>query len=304
MKRVSLRAAVLLAVVSCVATATSAAAADTLERIRQSGRLTLGYRGDAPPFAARSESGAPIGYSIALCRTIADAVKSELRLPALAVEWVPVTAENRFGAVASGTIDVLCGADTVTIGRRHDVAFSIPIFPGGIAALLRADAPARLREALRGRGQTLNPTWRANATQALRSRAFAVVAGTRSEQWLTQRIDDLEVLTKILPVSSYETGVDAVVGRRADALFGERAIVLDLARRHANSRDLIVLDRMFTSEPLALTLPPNDDRFRLLVDRTLSHLYGSAEFGGLYRTWFAEPDEGTMNFFRLNTLPD
>ena len=50
--------------------------------------------------------------------------------------------------------------------------------------------------------------------------------------------------------------------------FGDRPILLDAAQRSASSGDLVVLDRLFTVEPLALALERGDEDFRLLVDRT------------------------------------
>ena len=276
----------------------------TLDRIRDTGRIRLGYRTDARPFSYRDESGTAAGYSIALCQQIADAVKSELQVATLAVEWVPLAAEGRFRAARQGTIDLLCGADTVTLERRSEVAFSIPIFPGGIGALLRSDAPLRLREVLSGRGQTFRPTWRASASQVLQARAFSAVTGTTAEKWLAGRINDLSVLTTIVPVDVYDAGVDALLARRVDALFGERAILLDTARRHNGGRDLVVIDRLFTYEPLALALAPHDEPFRLFVDRTLARFYASGSLGALYTKWFGEPDESAVTFFRWNTLSD
>ena len=81
-------------------------------------------------------------------------------------------------------------------------------------------------------------------------------------------------------------------------------MLLDAARRHASAGDLTSIDRLFTYEPLALAFGRGDEEFRLLVDRTLSRLYGSADMGGLYTKWFGEPDESTLSFFRWNTLPD
>jgi len=88
------------------------------------------------------------------------------------------------------------------------------------------------------------------------------------------------------------------------SLFGERAILMDAARRHASSRDLTVVDRLFTFEPLALALGRGDDDFRLAVDRALSRIYRSGEIGGLYTDVFGEPDENALAFFRWNALPD
>jgi len=128
-----------------------------------------------------------------------------------------------------------------------------------------------------------------------------VVAGTTAETWLNQRRADLKVESKVAPVAGYEAGVQAVLDRQANAFFAERAVLLDAARR---GRNLTVIDRLFTYEPIALTMARGDEDFRLLVDRALSHLYGSAGFGAMYTRWFGEPDEAALTFFRWNALMD
>jgi polar amino acid transport system substrate-binding protein len=276
----------------------------TLDRIRDSGRIRLGYRADARPFSYTGDHGDATGYSVAICQQVADAIKRELQLPALALDWVPVTPQERFHAAQQGTIDLLCGADTITLERRAQVAFSTPIFPGGIGTMVRADTPAALRDVLSGKGQTFRPTWRAAATQILQAKAFSAVSGTTAEQWLTKRINELQVVTTVVPSSSYNAGIAALRGRQVDALFGERAILLDAARRDASARDLVVLDRLFTSEPLALAMGANDDGFRLIVDRTIARLHTSGELVALYTKWFGEPDQSTVTFFRWNALSE
>ncbi len=282
----------------------AAVSAGTLDRLRAAARIRLGYRVDARPFSYKDESGQAAGYAVALCQKIADAVKAEPGLGTLAVEWVPVTVDKRFAAVQQGEIDLFCGPDAITLAARRDVAFSIPVFPGGVGALLRADAPVRLREVLSGRPPAPTPIWRANAAQILQARTFAVVAGTATEKWLAGRARDLDVVAKVAPVNGNDAGVQAVLDRRADVFFAERSILLDAARRSPSPGELLVIDRMFTYSPLALTFRRGDDDFRLLVDRTLSRLYGSGEIGGLYAKWFGEPDENAMTFFRWNTLPE
>src|ERR1044071_7981026 len=183
--------AVALGSMAPLAVVTAAAEDSTTARIRATGRLTLGYRADARPFAYTDDSGLPAGYSIALCQTVANQVKRDLRMPALNVEWKPVAFDERFRSLRLGQIDLLCGADTdesglpagysialcqtvanqakrdlrmpalnvewkpvafderfrslrlgqidllcgaytLTLGRRSEADFSIPIFPGGI----------------------------------------------------------------------------------------------------------------------------------------------------------------------------
>lgn len=304
MKRAPIAAAVIAAAAAFTVAHAQTPTTGALARIADAGRVKLGYRVDARPFSYRGDSGDPTGYSVALCEKVAGAIKEHLRNPKLVTEWVPVTSSDRFEAVRDRRIDILCGADTVSIERRKIVAFSIPIFPGGIGVLLRSDAPVRLKNVLSGKGQTFHPTWRASASEVLQFKAFTVVSSTTADTWLRDRIDDLKVVTTVAPVATYEAGMDAVVQRRADALFGERAILLDMAARRASSKDVIVLDRLFTYEPLAFALPAGDEPFRLIVDRTLTQFYTFGPLGGLYTKWFGEPDASAITFFRWSAIPE
>jgi polar amino acid transport system substrate-binding protein len=281
------------------------ALAGTLERVREAGKLVLGYRTDARPLSYRDEAGNAAGYSVALCQKIAEQVKSDLGLASLGVEWTPVMLADRFNAVQQGKVDILCEADAETLGRRKDVAFSIPILPSGIGALLRADAAAALRFVLAQGRPPSNPVWRGSpARTVLERKTFSVVAGTTSEPWLAGRLGAFQLDASVVPVASYDAGIRRVLDRNSDVLFGDRPILLDAARRNASTGDLIVLDRLFTYEPVALVLARNDDDFRLVLDRTLSQLYGSSEFLDLYGKWFGPPDENALTFFRQTALPE
>ena len=251
-----------------------AKATTTLERVRSSGTLKLGYRIDARPFSYQ-EPNKPAGYSIDLCQHLADMVKSEMNLPALQVQWVPVTVESQLTAVERHDIDVMCGSVSVTLERRKQVDFSSPIFPGGVGVVTRSNAPKQLRNILAGQAQDYRPTWRAVALNVLREQTFVTVPGTTGEAWLEQRQQELQVASRTGTVPNYETGIKAVLAGQAGGFFAERAALLDEVRRNPSSDDLIVIDRQFTYEPLALAIARGDDDFRLLVDRSLSRFFNA-----------------------------
>jgi len=284
--------------------ATAEAAAGTLDRIRQTGKLTLGYRADARPFAFKDEAGNASGYSVALCQRVAEQVKADLGLAALRVEWVPVTLEGRYGALQQGSVDLLCGAETATLERRKEVAFSIPIFPGGIGAILRSDSSSALRQILMKGKAAHRPLWRATPAQILEQQTFSIIRGTTGEKWLAGRIDKLHLTVKVVPVDSYDAGIRGVIDRSADVFFGDRAILLDAAKRSPSTRDLIVLERSFTAEALALGLQRGDEDFRLVVDRALSRQFMADDFGDLYAKWFGKADEDVLMFFQMSALPE
>jgi ABC-type amino acid transport substrate-binding protein len=279
------------------------AAPATLERVRAEGRITLGYRADARPFSYQDESGKPAGYSIELCRRLADDVKTELGLAALAVEWVPLALEERFSAVQQGRVDLLCAADTASLSRMKEVSFSLPVFPGGVGVLLRTDAPPGLREVLSGRPAS-GPIWRGNPAQVVNAKTFSVVTGTTSERWLASRIDTLRLTATVVPVPDYDAGVQRVLNRTSSGFFGERAIILDAARRGPSARNLVVLDRQFTFEPIALAFQRGDEDFRVVVDGSLSRLFAAKEFEDLYAKWFGRADQDTRTFFRWSVRPE
>jgi putrescine:ornithine antiporter len=284
--------------------ADAAESTSTLDRVKKTASLKLGYREDARPFSYRDESGKAAGYSVALCEKIAEQVKAELKLPNLATEWVTVTTEGRFQSVQEGKVDLLCAADTETLTRRKDVDFSIPVYPGGIGALLRSDSSWRLRQVLTKGRAAGGPLWRASPAQILEQQTFSVVSRTTSETWLAGRLDKFQLSAKVVPVTSYEDGIRRVLDRSSNVFFGDRAILVDAAKRNPAKGDLIVLDRHFTYEPIALPLRRDDDDFRLVVDRTLSRLYGSGDFRFLYAKWFGEPDEDALKFFEKSALPE
>jgi putrescine:ornithine antiporter len=297
--------AVLCAAVAAPAPAQgpTAPASATLARIKQSSRIRFGYQPDARPFSFTDSSGKAAGFSVALCQKVADEVKAELGLTALNVEWVPTGRSERFTAVQQGKADLFCGADSETLARRQAVGFSLAVFPGGIGALLRDDAPQRLNEILNQKPPS-SPTWRASAGQLLQTQTFAVVAGTTAETWLGGKLREFKLDSKVAPVTSYDAGVKAVLDRKASVFFGDRAVLLDAVANNPQGTKLQVLDRHFTYEAFALPLPRGDEALRALVDRTLSHFYPTPEFRALYTRWFGQPTADVVAFYRWNTRPE
>ncbi|HEV2671263.1 MAG TPA: amino acid ABC transporter substrate-binding protein [Gemmatimonadales bacterium] len=286
-----------------VAQKAAAPTSATLARIKQSGKIRFGYQPDARPFSFRDQSGNAAGFTVALCHKVSDAVKAQLGLQTLTVEWVPLGPADRFAAVSTGKVDAFCAADTDTWSRRDEVDFSLAVFPGGIGALLRKDAPERLSEVLNQKPPS-SPTWRASAGQLLQTQTFTFIKGTTAEPWLAGKLNEFKLTAKVTPVAGYDDGITAVEKRRASVFFADRAILLDAIAHNPSGKDLAVLDRYFTYEAFALPLPKGDDVFSTLVNHTLSRLYPTPEFRALYVQWFGEPDATALAFYRWNTRPE
>ncbi|MFC0396972.1 putrescine-ornithine antiporter [Paraburkholderia rhizosphaerae] len=282
--------------------AQSHATNDTLQRIRQSGTINIGYLSGSRPFAYKDAAGQVTGYTIALCERVADQIKSSLGVSTLNVQWVALTAGDEIRAVRDKRVDLLCGAAD-TLVNRQSISFSIPVYAGGIGAVIRSDAPAGLRELLSGVGPS-HPLWRASPAQLLSRQTVSVVGGSPTQRWVTGKLGELDISATVVPVSSVDVGVQKVINRQSSVFFAERSLLLAVASASPSARDLTVLDRRFTTLPVAIGIARGDDDLRLLVDQTLSRLYRSPEFAGIYRRWFGELDTQARDFFRMTALPE
>jgi polar amino acid transport system substrate-binding protein len=277
-------------------------AGPTLDRIRDSGHIRFAYLPQARPFTVAGSGGAVDGYSAELCNRIAERVKSQLGLQQLAVDWVEVRADNVLQTMTGGGADVLCTPSNATLERRKQLSYSLPVFAGGIRAVVRNDAPMALRDALEAQPSTRN-VWRGSpALNMIEQTRFATVAGTSSEKWLASKVSGFKLNTATVSVPDYASGLRFLVERKIDVFFAERDVAL-AAMDDASRAKLVVLNRQLTHEPLALAIPRGDDDFRLQVDSALTDAYNSPEFSALYVKYFHKMDDATRTFFAWVTPP-
>jgi polar amino acid transport system substrate-binding protein len=273
----------------------------TLDRVRSAGKIVFGYRDDAGTMSSRDASGQPTGYAVALCGRLAEMLKANLSLPSLGVEWIAIGAG--YADLDQHRVDLVCSADEVTLAHRAAASFSIPVFPGGISALVSTGVSKDLQAALEERRPPYQPLWRGTPPPALAHRTYAALGGSTTLDVLKERLTSMRLTASVASVDSYQTGVAAVHNGQADVLFGDRAQLLEAAARSPDAKDLRVLSTHFEFASRALALARNDDDFRLAVDRALTQVYDNPQFGALYTATFGAPDAATVAFFRAAGLP-
>ena len=72
--------AALFALAICVSSAWAQAQGDTLQKIKETGTLTLGYRESSVPFSFLDAQQKPVGFSLDLCAAIADQILSLIHI--------------------------------------------------------------------------------------------------------------------------------------------------------------------------------------------------------------------------------
>ena len=262
------------------------AVAGTLDRIKADGVFKIGYRTDAQPYSYSTDAGLPAGYVVDLCREVAAAVKKQVARPDLRIEYVAVTAENRFDAVHDGRVDILCEPTTMTLSRRALVDFSLMTFVDGASVLFKADGP--------------------QSFEALSGKKVGVREGTTTEKALRETLERLHVDADVVAVKDHGEGLKRLTSGELSAYFADRAILAFLLLKSDERDQLRLADDYFSHETYALALPRDDGAFRLLVDRTLAGLYRSGAIVPIYTKSFGRvpPSDIIKAMFVLNSLPD
>lgn len=275
LNRLSLRRSwsVLLALVLSVAQAAAQAPAarPTLDNIRSTGVITLAHRESSVPFSYYDDSKRPIGYSIDLCLLVVEALRRELKLSKLRVEYLPVTPADRIQAIAGGKADLECGNTTNTLERRRSVAFTVVHFFAGGRLLIRAGGPTSLADLHLRRG-TVVTTKGSTYAKFLESKAKLGSFNVR----VTEAKDAAEAF------ALFERG-------EADAFLFDDIVLYGLRAAAKSPSAYEVSSELLSMEPLAIMLRKDDPAFKRFVDTTLTRAMIDGEVRPLYRKWFQSP---------------
>lgn len=272
---------------SCLFSLPVSADESTLAKIKQTSTLKLGYRENSPPFSFLTDDKKPRGYSVDLCKAVADGIAKQLNITNLDVQWVPVSAQTRFTALKSGEIDLECGNTTQTLSRRADFDFSLMTFVDGASLLFRAGE-------------------KPNSLEDIKGQRVAVVSGTTTEKALDGLVKAEKIGVSLIKVKDHNEALAALKDKTATAYAADRTVLITTALLSGEGKGYEVSDVQFTYEPYGLMMRRDTD-MRLAVDRTLAGLYRTGEIGPVLKHWFeplGSPGEALKVMVLLNGLPE
>lgn len=261
----------------------------TLDQIRKSGEIRIGYPTDAAPLAFSDASGEAMGYSIELCKRVATAVKESLKLPDLKVTFVPLASADRIDAVAKNKVDIECGAATMTLSRQEKVDFTLMTFVTGGGLLSLASSGVKSLADLGGK-------------------SVAVVAGTTSEAALKQAIEKNLVDAKVVSVGTREEGMKQLDAGQVAAFASDQVVLLGQVIQSADPAKYSLTRDLFSYEPYGFVVRRDDSAFRLVVNRALAQVYRNGQIEQIYGRWFGRAGIGISNMlaamYILQSLPE
>ena len=260
----------LAATVALIAATLHVQAADTLQKVKDTGVITLGHRDVSIPFSYLDAEQKPVGFAMDLCARIVDAVKDELKLPSLQTKLQAIQLGNQIPLVQNGTIDLVCGPATNTSERQKVVAFSNTIFVSSIRAVVRKEGPIKTFADLNGKPVSLT-------------------AGSTSIGLLLARAQEKGFQTNNVMSADHSGSFLAMTTGRTEAFVMDDILLASLIASSAQPNEWRIIEDDLRTEPYGLIMRKDDPAFKALVDRTLVGLMRSGEFEKLYAKWFMSP---------------
>lgn len=242
----------------------------TLDKVKDSGEITVAYRESSIPFSYLGAEGKPVGFGYDICMKIVDKVKEVTGRKDLKVNLQAVTSGNRIPLLRNGTIDIECGSTTNNSERAKQVAFATNYFYTGTRFLVKAGTNIDSIEDLKGK-------------------TVVSTTGTTNYKILRNLNEEKNLGINLIGAKDHADAALMVETGRAVA-FGMDEILLHGLR--ASSRDpssLAVVGKAIQVEPYAIMVRHDDADFKKLVDGVLADMMKSGEFTKLYEKWFMSP---------------
>jgi general L-amino acid transport system substrate-binding protein len=233
-----------------------------LQEVQDRGTLRCGVNDAVPGFGFTGEGGEPEGFDIDFCKVIAAAVLGD----AEAVEYTPLSAEQRFTALQSGEIDVLSRNTTYTASRdgTEGARFLHTTFYDGQGMMVRTESGHQTLEDLAGE-------------------TICVLSGTTTELNLESQFQARGIDYTPLAFEDNEPLQAAFVEERCGAWTSDKSQLAGIRSNWPEGQGgpeaLTILDETMSKEPLGPVVRDGDDDWADAVNWAIYATIQAEEFG-------------------------
>ena len=235
-----------------------AAAAATLEDVQSRGQVVCGVDGGLPGFSAPDSAGKMRGIDADVCYAVAAAALGD----AGKVKFVPLTAKERFTALAAGEIDILSRNTTHTLHRDSALGINFTYY-----------------NFIDGQGFLVKKSLGVKSAKELDGARVCIQAGTTTELNLADyfRANGMSFTPK-----PYDTSVQTREGFEqgaCDMLTSDKSQLAAIRSELADPGSAVVLPETISKEPLGPVVRQGDDVWFNLVKWTLYAMMNAEELG-------------------------
>jgi glutamate/aspartate transport system substrate-binding protein len=263
-------------VTACAVFALPAVAQEgTLKKIKDSGTITIGHRDASIPFSYYDDKQQPIGYALDLCLKIVDAVKAELKMPNLKVNFQLVTSANRIPLMANGTIDLECGSTTNNLDRQKQVSYTMTHFVTANRWVSKKSSNI-------------------NSLNDLKGKTIVSTSGTTNIKQMTEINAAKNMDMNIIAANGHPEAFQMVETGRAVAFAMDDILLFSLVSQAHTPGDYVISTDATSVEPYGIMLRKDDPSFKKVVDAAMTNIFKSGAINPIYEKWFlkAIPPKG------------
>lgn len=259
---------ILAAAAICAAFALPAQA-QTIDKVKKSGEITMGVRESSAPLSYTLGAGQFTGYHVDVCLAIIDGMK-KMTGGNIRINYMPVTSQNRIPLVQNGTVDIECGSTTNNAARQKDVSFGLTTFVTEVRTAVKANSGITSISQLNGKN-------------------LATTTGTTSVQTLRKHERANNVNFKEIYGKDHSDSFLLLETGRADAFVMDDNILAGLIATAKSPSDYKIVGEVLSVEPIAIMLRKDDPSMKKLVDDTIGGMMKSGALEKLYTKWFLTP---------------
>ena len=250
---------VLTLVVAVIALGGAAQAGVTLDKVKAAGRISCGVPTGVAGFAAPDSQGRWAGFDIDICRALSAAIFGA----ADNVNYVPLTAQQRFTALQSGEVDVLSNNTTDTLQRDTELGLNF--------------APVVFYD---GQGFMVPKKLGVKSAKELNGATICVQPGTTTELNLADYFRANKMDLKTVVIEKVDELYAAFFSGRCDVMTGDASgLAAQRLGRASNPDDYVVLPERISKEPLAPVVRHGDEEWNDIVRWVVYALIEAEEKG-------------------------
>ena len=246
-----------------VAAAVQPATAQTLDVIRDRGKLICGINPDLPGFAARDQEGAWRGFDVDFCRAVAAAIFND----AGKVEFKALSNAERLTALKNSDIDLLSRNTTWTMARETALGINF-------AAVTYYD----------GQGFLVRSSLKAESALQLGGKSICVQTGTTTEANLADYFRGKKLTYQLNAFPSADEAFAAYNDGRCDAFTTDTSALFAERLKLAKPDEHVILPDIISKEPLSPAVRQGDDRWFKMVQWTHFVMLNAEELGVTSKT--------------------
>jgi general L-amino acid transport system substrate-binding protein len=248
----------LMTVAVAATMAAGAAGAATLDDVKAAGKLKCGVSQGLPGFSATNDAGEWTGIDVDYCKALAAAVLGD----ANAVEYVSLSAKDRFTALSSGEIDVLSRNTTWTITRDTDLGITFVGVNYYDGQGMMVPAGLGITSALELDGATI-----------------CTNTGTTTELNITDYFTQHGMTFELVALENSDEVIAAYGAGRCDVFTTDRSGVAAERLKLADPDAHVVLPETISKEPLGPSVRAGDEQWMKIAKWVLNGVIEAEEYG-------------------------